>query len=254
MGKARCLPGTIDVMTPTHAAPKRPSTLPRLFTLPNLIRRLAACILLVPLASCDLVRPFEQVCDARLAPTSIRVEVEPVRFDTDYSQSSSQLTARGAHAAGRVVLGLTETRLKSAISFAGNGVVKPVTGRYCMRPSVTIKLAFDPMVLHVAREQPEGSCEHRITLDHERRHMGVYARYLDELAARVERDLKEKFGQRILYFPNTRAAETEMQALTASTLKPYIESGMAEVQQLQKAVDSPEEYARMDSMQARCGG
>jgi hypothetical protein len=205
------------------------------------------------LSGCDLVRPFEEVCAARLGPTSVTVEVEPVRLDTDFSQSSAQLTARGAHAAGRIVLGLTETRLKSSVSFAGNGVVKPVTGRYCMRPSVSVKLAFDPMVLNVAREQPEGSCEHKITLDHEVRHMRVYRRYLETLAGRIEADLRQKFGERILYFPSTRAAEDEMQALTTSTLRPYIENGLAEVQEQQKAVDSVEEYARMDELQARCG-
>lgn len=206
------------------------------------------------LGSCDLVRPFEQVCEARLGPTSVVVETSPVRFDTDFSQSSSQLTARGAHAAGHIVLGLTETRLKSSVSFGGNGVVKPVTGRYCMRPAVLVKLAFDPMVLFVAREQKEGGCRHNITLGHEVRHMQVYTRYLETLSARIETDLKQKFGDRIMYFPGTAAAETEMQALTSSTLKPYVENGLAEVQQLQKPVDSPEEYARMAEQEARCPG
>lgn len=217
------------------------------------LRLALALTLALPAASCDLVRPFEQVCAARLGPTSVTVEVAPVRFDTDFSQSAAQLTARGAHASGRIVLGLTETQLKSAVSFGGNGVVKPVTGRYCMRPVVAVKLAFDPMVLNVAREQKAGSCEHKITLDHEVRHMRVYSRYLDTLAARIEADLRQKFGDGILYFPSTQAAEAEMQALTSSTLKPYIEGGLAEVQQQQKAVDSPEEYARMDELQARCG-
>ncbi len=216
-------------------------------------RLLLALPLTLALAGCDLVRPFEDVCAARLAPASVTVEVEPVRPGNDFSQSSAQLTARGAHAAGRIVLGLTESRLKSAGSFGGNGVVKPLSGRYCMRPVVAVKLAFDPMALYVAREQKDGSCEQKITLDHEVRHMRVYTRYLETLAARVEADLKQKFGDRILYFDSTAAAEARMQELTSSTLKPYVENGLAEVQELQKAVDSPEEYARMDALQARCG-
>ena len=95
---------------------------------------------------------------------------------------------------------------------------------------------------------------HQITLNHERRHMGVYARYLEELGAKVEGELKQKFGDRILYFPNTAAAETEVQNLTASVLRPYIENGLAQVQELQKAVDSPDEYARMAAEETRCGG
>jgi len=216
------------------------------------LRRLLALTLSLALAGCDLVRPFEQVCEARLGPTSITVEVIPAHFDTDFSQSSAQLTARGAHATGRIVLGLTETRLKSSISFGGNGVVKPITGRYCMRPIIAVKLAFDPMVLDVAREQKQGSCEQKITLDHEVRHMQVYTGYLETLAARMDLDLKQKFGDRILYFENVAAAKARMEDLTSGTLKPYIENGLAEVQEQQKTVDSPEEYARMDALQARC--
>jgi hypothetical protein len=216
-------------------------------------RLLLALPLTLALAGCDLVRPFEQVCAARLGPASITVEVVPVRFDTDFSQSSAQLTARGAHSTGRIVLGLTETQLKSSISFGGNGVVKPITGRYCMRPIIAVKLAFDPMVLNVAREQKQGSCEQKITLDHELRHMRVYTRYLETLAAHMSLDLKQKFGDHILYFENVAAAKAQMEALTSSTLKPYIENGLAEVQEQQKTVDSPEEYARMDALQERCG-
>ncbi|HEX4328446.1 MAG TPA: hypothetical protein VH105_16610, partial [Burkholderiales bacterium] len=207
------------------------------------MRKLLALLLILtivlPLAACDFVRPFEEVCERKLGPASISVEVAPVQFETDFSQSSAQLTARGAHAAGRIVLGLTETQLKSAISFSGNGVVKPITGRYCMRPAVAVKLAFDPMKLFVASEQKPGGCEHKITLDHERRHMGVYARYLDTLAAHIEQDLKQKFGDRIMVFPSTADAETQVRSITADTLKPYMEKGMSEVQELQKAVDSP---------------
>jgi hypothetical protein len=215
---------------------------------------LACVALALPAGGCDLVRPFEDVCARKLGPAEVLVQAAPVQFETDFSMSSAQLTARGAPAAGRIVMGLTETQLKSAISIAGNGVVKPITGRYCMRPSVQVKLAFEPMVLRVAREQKPGSCEHQLTLDHERRHMGVYARYLDDLAERVQADLKQQFGDRILYFPSTQAAEAQVQAMAAGVLKPYIENGLAQVQELQKKVDSPEEYARMDSLQARCGG
>lgn len=222
--------------------------------LSRLLLVLTAALLACLLAACDYVRPFEQVCEARLGPGSVAVEAAPVRYETDFGQSSAQLTSRGAHAAGHIVLGLTETQLKGKVSFDGNGVVKPLSGRYCVRPVVSVKLAFDPMVLLVAREQKEGGCEHRITLDHETRHMRVYAAYLDELAAQVEQDLKKQFGDRILYYPSTAVAEMQMNALAAESLKPYLDRGMAQVQERQKKVDSPEEYARMDSLQARCGG
>lgn len=216
------------------------------------IVRVLIVVMALPLGACDMVRPFEEVCARKLGPAEVTVQTAPVQYETDFSQPSSQLTSRGAHAAGRIVLGLTETQLKSAVSFGGNGVVKPITGRYCMRPVITVKLAFDPMKLFVASEQKPGSCEHKITLNHEQRHMGVYASYLDTLAAHVKEDLQQKFGDRILYFNSTAEAEAQVRATAAEILKPYMEKGMAEVQEQQKKVDSPEEYARMDAEQARC--
>jgi len=155
------------------------------------------------LTGCDYLRSFETVCEARLAPASVAVETEAPAFSVDSSQPSSALTARGAASSGRVTLGLIETRLASTVNFEANGVVKPLSGRYCMRPSVQVKLAFRPMTIYVAAEHPSGSCEFELTLGHEMKHVRVYEEFLAEIAEEIKQDLQQKVGNRIYYFDST---------------------------------------------------
>ncbi len=204
------------------------------------------------LSGCDYLRPFDQVCEARLKPAQIKVAAEPVGHATDFSLSSAQLSQRGVESAGRMVLGLIETKLSSSLSASANGVVKPLSGRYCMRPSLQVRLAFDPTTIYVASEYPKGSCRFDITMGHEMKHLRVYDDFLVKLAAQLETELQAKFGNRIHYFADVGAGGKFLDDTTRTLLGPYLESGMAQVNKLQAAVDSPEEYFRLDQFQARC--
>jgi len=53
---------------------------------------------------------------------------------------------------------------------------------------------------------------------------------------------------------STDAGKNYVQQLTSTALAPYLETGMTEVEKRQRAVDSPEEYFRLDQFQARCSG
>jgi hypothetical protein len=204
-------------------------------------------------ASCDYLRSFEAVCEKRLGSGGVTVEAAPMSYRTDFSLSSTQLTAKGAPSAGRVTLGYIETQLRSGVSFAGNGVVHPVTRRYCVRPEVRVKIAFEPTTLYVAREQPEGSCEFRITLDHELQHFREYERYLGELGERIDADLKAEFGNRIFYFDSVAAGQKQLDDMARVHVRRYVESGFAEVSARQAKYDTPEEYFRLERFQAACG-
>jgi hypothetical protein len=205
------------------------------------------------LTGCDYLRSFETVCDTRLTPASVTVETETPAFSVDLSQPSSALTARGAANSGHVTLGLIETQLASAVNFEANGVVKPLSGRYCMRPSMQVKLAFRPMTIYIAAEHPRGSCEFELTMGHEMKHVRVYEQFLAEMGEEIKQDLRQKFGNRIYYFDSTDAGRNYVQQLTSTALAPYLETGMTEVEKRQRAIDSHEEYFRLDQFQARCG-
>lgn len=219
---------------------------------PRPLWRAAGLLALALLGGCDYLRPFEQVCETRLKPAEIAVEAAPTGHITDFSMSSAQLSARGADMAGRTVLGLIETKLSSSLAMSANGVVKPLSGRYCMRPSLQLRLAFDPTTIFVASEYPKGSCRSDITMGHEMKHLRVYDAFLVKLGARLEAELQEKFGNRIHYFANVAEGEKYLSETTRTLLAPYLERGMEQVNKLQTEVDSPEEYFRLDQFQSRC--
>lgn len=216
-----------------------------------------ACLLL---AGCDYLRPFEQVCGRRLAPASIQVSAPPTDLRYDLGQSTAALTARGAgvHAlaagAGRVVEGLTEVELKSSVSIGGSGIVKPLSGRYCTRPAVQVTLAYQPMTVMVSSAQKPGSCEHAITLNHEMKHVRAYERYIDELRNEVEAGLQALLGDGIHYFASAAEGERTLDTKIHEKINGVMAAGMTRVQQRQSAIDTPEEYGRLDLMQSKCGG
>jgi hypothetical protein len=208
--------------------------------------------LILPLAGCDYFRSFETICGQRLPPASVSVQGEPVRYETDYTRSIESLSAKGAASTGRMVLGLVESKLGGTIDFAAKGIVKPLSGRYCMRPTLNVKLAFRPTTLYIAREYAQGSCEFDITMAHEQKHIAVYQKVLEEMATRVEQELRAQLGDTILYFDSAAAGEADMQQRAMNILKPMLDRGMADVGRLQARVDTPEEYFFLESFQSRC--
>ena len=218
----------------------------------NILSRSIIVALALALGSCDYISAFEGVCEKRLPSAKVEVVAEDIEVQPDFSRSIEQLGAGGAATAGRMVLGLVETKLTGAVEFTAPGIVKPLSGRYCMRPSLKLTLAFKPTTLYVAREHPAGSCEFDITMDHEKKHIGVYQKYLDQMALDVRDELREQLGERIQYFDNAEAGETSIRQRAAAILQPYLERGAAESAKRQAQVDTPEEYFRLENFQAKC--
>jgi len=221
--------------------------------MPRTLRAATLAVLLPLIAGCDYFRSFETVCQTRLAPASVSVLAEPLSYQSVFTRAVEQLSAIGAASTGRMVLGLVETKLGGSIEFSAKGIVKPLSGRYCMRPSLSVKLAFKPTTLYVASEHPRGSCEFDITMAHEQKHIQVYQGYLDYMAGEVERELRAQLGDNILYFDSVEAGETQMRERAATILKPFLDRGTDEVARRQAKVDTPEEYFFLESFQSRCG-
>jgi hypothetical protein len=226
--------------------PSAPS--PHRRALPGML--LAAVALLV--AGCDYFRPIEQVCEKRLAPAEIRVTAAPIEYRTDLTKSTEQLTSMGAASAGGRILGLTQTNMKSSVSFGSNGITHRISGKHCMRPIINVKLAFEPMTVLVSRAYSEGSCEFKLTMDHEMRHVGAYAAFLADAAPEVERELRERFGKQISYFASEAEAERHVQSVTRQFLGPFVDENMKRVVGVQALIDAPEEYARLDQFHRAC--
>ena len=205
------------------------------------------------LAGCDQLRPFEQVCEKRLAPGSISVTAAATQLRYDFTQSGSALTSRHDQAPGHIVQGLAEINLKSSIAVGGSGVVKPFSGRYCTRPEVAVTLVYQPLTVYIAKEHPPGSCAHDLTLSHEMKHVRAYERFIDELAAQLNAELKTLLGDGIHFFASAADGERELGAKINARAKAVIDAGMQTIKQRQAIIDSPEEYGRIDLMQSKCG-
>lgn len=214
---------------------------------------ITALAALVLLAGCDWVRPFEQVCEQRLGPTQVEVEAAPIQVSTNFTRSAAELTALGAAVAGRTVLGLTQTNIKWHVQLGGNGITRRFSGAHCLRPAVKVRLAMEPMTVSIAREYPQGSCIFDLTMAHEQKHVRTYENFLADVTTRVRERLRARFGDRVQYYPSLAEAEKQLEAMTRDTLGPLVGAAMQEVTPLQAAVDSPEEYFRLDRFQEACG-
>ncbi|MET1084901.1 MAG: hypothetical protein ABWY12_17925 [Burkholderiales bacterium] len=216
--------------------------------------RAVLLLLVVPLvfAGCDHFRSFESVCAERVGPTRIDVETMPVRYETDLMRSYADLAAKDPGQPDLLTLGLVAADMKATVEYTANGIVQRRTGRYCMRPSVRVRLAYDPMTLYVAREQPEGSCEFKLTMEHELKHVRTFREFLPDAAAQIGQALRAEFGNRIEHFQSEAEANRHVEGITRSFLGPYVSESLAEVKQLQARIDAPEEYARIQLAQEAC--
>lgn len=58
--------------------------------------------------------------------------------------------------------------------------------------------------------------------------------------------------ERVRLYVSRVEGERELNAAIERVVKPLIEAGMREADLRQVAVDTPEEYARLDALQVRC--
>lgn len=193
--------------------------------------------------------PMSSICAFELRPTQVRVSTTPVKYKTDFSLSSMQLTEMAAPIAGNIVHGLTRTSMRSMVTVGASGVTNPITGSHCLRPIVDVRLAFDPMTVFITSDQREGTCAFDVTMRHELQHVAVYTEFLDSAAADVERYLKKHFGNRIFYFKSADEAQKKMNDETSQRIGPFVEESMNRVRDLQAPLDTPEEY---QALERRC--
>ena len=186
------------------------------------------------------------ICERRLLPTEVRVTTTPVTYKTDLTMSTARLTEMAATGSGRLVHGLTRTNMRSLVTVGSNGITNPVTGTYCLRPIVDVRLAFEPTTVFITSDQPKGTCDFEVTMRHELQHVSVYDHFLDSAATDVERYLKDHFGNKIYYFESAEDAQKEMSEETSKRIGPFVEEAMDHVRDLQAPLDTPEEYLRLE--------
>ena len=212
-------------------------------------------------AGCDAARSaaaragltgFEARCEASLPAARVEVVTAPIVPSIDRTRSWRELTSMSGDAGSELrALGLTLAQVGHKASVETTGIENQQDGRVCVRPSIKVELSAMPMTVYIGREIASDSCRDAAALEHEMKHVAVYRDELPRIASDLRALLEKSYGSRILYYRSRTDADRATKGALGAELGPMLEEDGRRIKERQRAVDSPEEYARVS---AACGG
>jgi hypothetical protein len=185
-------------------------------------------------------------CDL-LPPPAVTVKPMEERLivDTHYSIKELTFLGSGAARAGNPVLGLTIGKAIAKFSSALPLYVDR-SGRWeCASPQLTLTLGFGPMTIYVAKEFPAGSCAYDEIYRHEQRHVKAYQEHLAAIGKTLSDSLSRRFAGGGPWHGPVNGLRERLQGELSERWLPYIEREIAQVDDAQALIDTPEEYARV---------
>jgi len=208
-------------------------------------------------ASADAPATTPIICPAqKTARVDVRWRSEPTKFDfaqgTDDLNHSSidTVSPYGTHVATDVG-GLMSGKIKYESNIQISSIRYPVGNVTCLWvDKVTVDLDIDPTIM-IAAEHPEGTCEHDAILEHEYKHVAADRAVVKEhlQAARQATALAVQKVGVVGPKPDDKAAEfkKKMTDYIQSALKVEMDNMYADRKARQAAIDSKEEYDRVDA-------
>jgi len=220
---------------------------------PTLAALLPAVFLLglAPPALAQARTPFQAQCEDTIGDTISVLSSRQQGYRIDNTRSYFDLTRlKGAVQRGSWVLGLTHTEARVSIKVGGRMLTDRASGHECVAPRIDVNLDYQPIVIYVSREFPQGSCSYREVLAHEMRHLLTYQEFLPKAENIVRARLAARFAGKPLYAPIGQARSLLQREVDRSWM-PYIKREMEKVEILQAAIDTPQEYTRLGKV---CAG
>jgi len=215
----------------------------------------------VVISGCDSARSaaaragltgFETRCETTLPPTRIDIVMAPVVHRTDRTRSWRELTAMsGDETSDLRAVGLTTAQVGHQALVETSGIENQRDGRVCVRPAIRVELSVTPMTVYISREIAEDPCRDAAALEHELKHVAVYEDELGRIADDVRKLLSANYDNRILYYRNRSEAQRETKETLGAEIGPILAEDARRIKERQRAIDTPEEYARVS---AACGG
>lgn len=194
---------------------------------------------------------FETRCE-RLPPSRIEVVQDAVMVVTNEDLAFRELTQLGEdNPATHRTLGLTKTEFRQLAQIEIKGLNDSAGGRSCSRPQIRLELTMVPMTVYVARELRENACGRAMVLEHEMKHVAVFREHMADTARVLEDQLPGLFGQGVVFSRDPNAGEAQVRQTLQAFLGEFTASNAGELKLRQAALDSPEEYARVNGA---CGG
>jgi len=188
---------------------------------------------------------FEARC-AQLPAAPPAVVAVPIEILEDDTRSQLELVRLlDGPAAGHRALGVTRTRIGHDAELEIKGVKDPASGRACFRAHVRVELALKPLTVYVAREIADDPCQRAAIHEHEMKHVAVYAAWLPEAAAALAQALSTEFADGVHHADDGDAAQRALRDRLEAFVQAHSEAAGRELEARQRAVDSPDEYARV---------
>lgn len=197
-------------------------------------------------------------CSAAPAPLiQIFARQDPVKYNLQITQAQLNMRAGGLlkssaaiHGDGGSIGGLTEGLINSQMQMEFSS--QSQNGITCIHPSkITVNIKYQPTIL-IPREYPQGSCNFRAVLQHEAKHVrtdqGVIRKYIPVFKSSLTNSAGGLLSNRPFPTGQTQAAAQQMEALLKKTLDNVMKTLSAERETLQTNVDTPGEYARVQSL------
>jgi len=167
----------------------------------------------------------------------------PMAPRIDTSRSFRALTSMVPKDEYTWVLGLTRPALRVDTKWGFDGLEDGGGRRMCMRPTLDMRLRYDPVTVYIGREFAADECSYRFILAHETRHVAVHVRQLERTAALLQSQLQRRMGPDVHY--GTRVElERRFRGEIENYWIPRAERELANVRHEHAAIDTPEEYGR----------
>ena len=194
---------------------------------------------------------FERRCE-QLPASHVEVRQQAIRPVTNDTLPYRELTRLGEeNPATHRTLGLTKTEFRQEVALELQGIAESGGGRSCSRPHIVLDLTMAPMTVYVASELADDACSHAAVLAHEMKHVAAFREHMADTARKLEAELPQLFGQRIITARDAEAGEAQVREALRAFLGEFIAANTAELKERHAAVDSAEEYARVNGA---CGG
>lgn len=200
-----------------------------------------------------LAPPVAAATCSGLPPSQVEVILLETPASQNFSYSYRQLRSLTHDYDRHDIETLGLARGTASARFAVKGQVVQGDGRdtECASFNITLSYGFSPIVVHVGREFPPGTCAHNEIYRHELEHVDAYRRHARALHEEITQQLKRRFEGGPPWHGERGETAQRLQRELDERWLPYIHRLLDKVKLAQRKIDSPEEYARIA---ASCNG
>jgi hypothetical protein len=209
----------------------------------RVLRLVAATVTLAMLGACQKIEM--SYCAARLPAARLVVDSIPLSYQVKQQYDARSLGDAHGNDGESITYGLTTAR--SSVTADVSLHAMRLGGAVCVRPDLTVQLAYQPMSVEIARELVRGSCAYNTVLGHEEKHVDVYRSQLAAAVVSLRDELAHHGFEHVERFSDIDHATAAMQTMQDTWLVPHAHELLDLVAARQLLVDTPAEYQRVAS-------